>query len=177
MKIVNLPQGAVIWGLIANNQELCDKFRDIIQKHFGSIIFKSNPIPFNYTDYYVKEMGSSLTRQWLMTEKLISADKIINIKLLAIETEKVYTIEGKRNINIDPGFLTLANFILLTTKNYAHRIYLGNGIYGEVTLIFRQNSYQALPWTYPDYRANLNFFNKAREFLKILIKKQPTHEN
>ncbi|MCS7258849.1 MAG: DUF4416 family protein [candidate division WOR-3 bacterium] len=172
-KIKPAPKGAVIWGLITNNQELCEKFATIIQKDFGAIVLKSNLISFDsYTDYYRKEMGSDLKRQWLMTENLVSLEKMVDTKLLAIQIEKEYVTNEARNINIDPGFLTLANFILLTTKNYSHRIYLRNGIYGEITLIFSQNTYHALPWTYPDYQDNIYFFNKAREVLKTLINKQ-----
>ena len=41
--------------------------------------------------------------------------------------------------------------VLATTKNYAHRIYLGEGIYAEVTLVYRNHTFEALPWSYPDY--------------------------
>ena len=51
-----------------------------------------------------------------------------------------------REAHLDGGKLVLA-----TTKNYSHRIYLGDGIYAEVTLIYRNKGYVALPWTYPDY--------------------------
>ena len=36
-------------------------------------------------------------------------------------------------------------------KNFSHRIYLGRGVYGEVTLMFRKGRWEALPWTFPDY--------------------------
>lgn len=49
-------------------------------------------------------------------------------------------------------------------KNYAHRIYLGSGVYAEVTLVFKKHSFQPLPWTYRDYASAevLNFFNAVR---------------
>ena len=42
--------------------------------------------------------------------------------------------------------------MLASTKDHAHRIYLGDGIYAEVTLAYRQRQWQPLEWTYPDYR-------------------------
>ncbi len=41
--------------------------------------------------------------------------------------------------------------MLATGKNYSHRIYIGRGIYADLTLIYQRGAYQALPWTYPDY--------------------------
>ena len=69
----------------------------------------------------------------------------------AIELE--YAEEGKRKINLDPGILTEANIILATTKNRSHRIAIGKNLYGEVTLIYQNHKYNALPWTYADYKS------------------------
>jgi hypothetical protein len=60
--------------------------------------------------------------------------------------------EGRRPINLDPGYLTAAQFVLATGKNYSHRIYLGQGIYADLTLVFAGGAFQPLAWTYPDYR-------------------------
>jgi len=54
-------------------------------------------------------------------------------------------------VNIDPGYVAGPKFVLLTGKDYSHRLYLGEGIYGEVTLMVRQGRFAPLPWTYPDY--------------------------
>ncbi len=59
--------------------------------------------------------------------------------------------DGKRQVNLDPGILSEERLILATGKNYTHRIYLRNGIYGDLTLIYGKGSYRTLPWTYPDY--------------------------
>ncbi len=41
--------------------------------------------------------------------------------------------------------------MLATGKNYLHRIYLGRGVYADLTLIYEKGGFQPLPWTYPDY--------------------------
>jgi hypothetical protein len=41
--------------------------------------------------------------------------------------------------------------VLATTKDYSHRIYLGQGIYAEVTLRYRRGAFHPWEWTYPDY--------------------------
>ncbi len=54
--------------------------------------------------------------------------------------------------------------MLATTKDHAHRIYLGRGIYAEVTLTFLKGAFEPMPWTYPDYRteAYRRFFEQVR---------------
>ena len=102
---------------------------------------------------------------------MVSRKDLIYFKHLALEIEKFFAKDGNRQLNIDPGLITPSNLILSTTKGYAHRIYLGMGVYAEVTLIAGNKGYYTLPWTYPDYKdpENIDFFNKARrKLLKTL---------
>jgi hypothetical protein len=71
-------------------------------------------------------------------------------------------------VNIDPGIITLNNLQLLTTKNFAHRIYLGEGIYCELTMLFSKSGVRYLEWTYPDYKTKEaeEFFIESRKKLK-----------
>ena len=48
-----------------------------------------------------------------------------------------------RPLNLDPGYLTLGKLVLASTKDFAHRIYLGRGIYAEMTLFYRHHRWQA----------------------------------
>lgn len=162
--------GIIVWGIIINDVNLISEIEHILQPDFGRIVLKSSATPFNYTDYYENEMGKNLNRLWIVTNNFVSLDKIAEIKHYARKIEDKFRNEqNNRKINLDPGFLTLSNFVLVTTKNYGHRIYLKNGIYAEVTLIFRNKSFQALEWTYPDYREAISFFNEVREYYKKII--------
>jgi hypothetical protein len=89
----------------------------------------------------------------------------VEIKWQAINLESQWAIDGKRQLNLDPGLITAERLILATGKNYSHRLYLGKGIYGDLTLLFSKGSYQPLPWTYPDYKdeQSIWMFNKIRE--------------
>ena len=73
-------------------------------------------------------------------------------------------IDLPRPVNLDPGIIEPAKLILATTKNYSHRIYIGNKMYAEVTLIFDKGTWQPLPYTYPDYKQPCyhDFFTKVR---------------
>jgi hypothetical protein len=63
---------------------------------------------------------------------------------------------------------------LVTTKNYGHRIYLKDGIYAEVTLIYRNKNFEVLEWTYLDYRNELAFFTQVRDLYHMLITQKNT---
>jgi hypothetical protein len=135
----------------------------------GGILLQSEKIPFTHTAYYNKEMGGKLLRQWVGFEKLIDPDFLAQLKIKSNRIENEYLNKnGGRQINVDPGLISMSNVILASTKNYSHRIYLGKGIYGEVTLIYKDHQFNPLEWTYPDYREKiaLDFFTEAREMLK-----------
>ncbi len=164
-----VPSGLIVWGIITADVGLISIIEHMLSHNFGETILKSPMTPFDFTDYYEKEMGKNLQRCWLVTQNIVKADQLVEIKKYAEQIEKKFLTEkNKRQINIDPGILTLQNFILTTHKNYGHRIYLQKGVYAEVTLIYRHQSFQALEWTYPDYRNAIDFFNEARKLLRQL---------
>lgn len=147
-----------------------------LEKIFGSVVLKSSCIPFKHTEYYNDEMGDNLNRQWVAFNDLILTDALVQLKHKTNEAEKKYLNKnGGRMVNIDPGAVSLSNLILVSTKNYSHRVYLGGGIYAEVTLIYRQKHFMPLDWTYPDYREEtaLAFFTEARELLKQKLAEGP----
>ena len=168
-------------GMLSNDISLFEKLKGDIEGIFGPSDMESPIWEWRHTDYYSKEMGSGLKRQFIFFRKLINPGVISEIKLKTNELEKQYLYPstsplskggqrgvGRRRINLDPGYLDSAKIVLVSTKDFSHRIYLGNGIYGEVTLIYSGNAYQVLPYTYPDFRTQeyLDIFRKAREMLK-----------
>lgn len=118
---------------------------------YGQPDYVSEQMPFDYTDYYHPEMGGELVRRFLSMEKLIRPETLPDIKLTTNEIEKESAVDGRRLVNIDPGYLSQAHLILATGKGYTHRPYLRDGIYADLTLIYQGKKFCALPWTYPDY--------------------------
>jgi hypothetical protein len=55
--------------------------------------------------------------------------------------------------------------VLASTKDFAHRIYLREGIFAEITLAFRGGAWLPHEYTFPDYRAGLYdpFLRQARD--------------
>ena len=50
------------------------------------------------------------------------------------------------------GLATLNGSVLVLVIPFI--IYLGAGIYADLTLVYRGGRFQPLPWTYPDYAAD-----------------------
>lgn len=161
-------------GMISQDISLFDELKKRLKEIFGISNMESSVWQWEHSDYYKKEMGAGLKRQFIFFEKLINPGAITEIKLKTIELEKEHlNANNGRRINLDPGYLDSAKVVLVSTKDFSHRIYLDKGIYGEVTLIYSGNSYQILPYTYPDFRTEEyhNIFKKAREVYKTLVLK------
>lgn len=154
-------------GLIASSDAKITEAEKLLTKKFGKIGLESPAIPFTFTDYYGAEMGQALIRKWVGFEKLIQPDELSKIKVTTNALEEKFSALGKRAVNIDPGYITLSKVALASTKDFSHRIYLSNGIYAEITLLYKQKEFVSLPWTYPDYKSEtaLKFFSEIREIL------------
>jgi hypothetical protein len=120
---------------------------------------------FTHTHYYEAEMGKQLSKRMVSFQKLISAEQLPHIKLMTNDLEDRYTVAGKRRVNIDPGYICAPKLVLATTKDFAHRIYLDKGIFGDIHLKYLNRHFQPQEWTYPDYREAevLRFFERVRE--------------
>jgi len=155
----------LIIGFIYKDEVVFIKARDKVSRKFGRIDFESGEIDFNYTDYYAAELGRGLKRKFISFHKLIPRQDLYRVKLYTNRLEEKLSISKLRRVNIDPGYLDSAKLVLASTKDYAHRIFLGKGIFAEVTLSFRDNSFSGNDWTYPDYRSPeyLAIFNQIRK--------------
>ncbi len=143
----------------------------VLETHFGPIILRSEAIPFVQTTYYEREMGSGLTRAYLGFAPLRSMGHLAVTKHVTNQLETQWAIDERRLVNLDPGYLDHAKVVLVTTKDYSHRLYIGGGMYAEVTLQFRDKTYRPWAWTYPDYcqPTALDFFNQLRNIYKIQL--------
>ena len=160
-------------GMFSPDVHLLKELKDKLQNIYGPSDMESPMLKWSHTGYYLKEMGKGLKKQFIFFQKLINPETIAEIKLKTIELEKQYLNENNgRRINIDPGYLDSARIILVSSKDFSHRICLGKGIYGEVTLIYSGNNYQILPYTYPDFRTQKywDLFKKARALYKAELK-------
>ncbi|MCK5313064.1 MAG: DUF4416 family protein [Desulfobacteraceae bacterium] len=140
-------------GFFMKDRDLFHELFPIIEEKLGKADIVSPWFDFDYTDYYEKEMGTKLFRRIIVFKDLIAQESLAKIKNITNSIEKVYKDNENRKVNIDPGYMLPSRFILATGKDYSHRIYIGEKIYADLTLIFKNGDFHTLDWTYPDYAA------------------------
>jgi hypothetical protein len=178
MGLIRKPHSVkLIIGFIFKDEAVLSLIQKILTRHFGQIDHESRILPFTQTDYYQKELGKDLKRKFISFKKLILPSGIAKIKNMANRLEERFLLDGKRRINIDPGYLDMAKLVLASTKDYMHRIYLDRGIYAEVTLYYQKNSFKSWEWTYRDYATAeyISIFNTIRELYAGQINRTCTH--
>ena len=139
---------------------------------FGPVGLASAPFVFDQTTYYEASMGRDLRKRFLAFERLVQPDRLAGFKLQTNSLERELADSGsypeERPLNLDPGLLVLGKFLLATTKDQAHRVYLRDGIFAEVTLRYHAGAFEPWPWTYADYRLPCvhEFLQQAREYYR-----------
>ncbi|MFQ6000217.1 MAG: DUF4416 family protein, partial [Anaerolineae bacterium] len=158
------PPVKLVVGMISGRKPLFDAAQRELTARFGPLDYESILMPWEFTDYYSRELGENLGRKFLSFERLIDPARLAEIKSFTNQLEGKFSEGGARRINLDPGYLDSAKLVLATTKNRDHRIYIGQGIFAEVTLHFRGKSFRAWEWTYPDYATPeyIAIFNEIR---------------
>lgn len=122
----------------------------------------SGPVPFDKTDYY-RDIAPRLMRRFLCLPGLQDAGELPDWKNQAREVE-AESRSPIRAVNVDPGYLDGARLVLASTKDHAHRIWLRDGIYAEVTLRYRFGHWESFDYTFPDFKSGVydDFLSAAR---------------
>jgi len=141
----------LICSIFSPQEKLVETAIGRVEEIFGPLDWRSSLVLFDRTRYYEKEMGWPLHRRFVSFRNLIKPEALVEVKLRTNELEKTFAREGKRAVNIDPGYIGLERLVLATGKNYTHRIYLAKGIYADLTLVFHKGGFRPLQWTYRDY--------------------------
>ena len=173
-EIKDFQKHKLIAGILSSLPGRKDEILKVLTEEFGEIDFISRELLFNYTDYYNNEMGDVITRFFVSFRDPVDPVELSDIKIRTNYLEKLFSVQGDeksfyRKVNLDPGLMSASRLILASTKDFAHRIPLRDGIYAEVTLIFRSGRFETLPWTFPDYRSD--------EYLEILTQIRDIYRN
>ncbi len=163
--IEQIPVKAIIGVLTAEPAILPTVYKRLTDQ-FGALDYTSELLPFTSTDYYEIEMGPGIQRQFISFKNLIDAGTLAGKKLWTNQVEQEFA-EGntsRRRVNLDVGYICMAKLVLASTKDHAHRIYLKDGIYAEITLRYYRKTFHPWEWTYPDYRSPtyITIFNHIR---------------
>jgi hypothetical protein len=165
----------LICGIIANRSDIFSVSESKLKKIFGNVDLKSEFFPFDYTDYYAKQMGYDLKRVFLSFHELVQPEELASIKIKTNRLEEKIKMKADietRAVNLDPGYLTASALIMATVKDFSHRIPLRDGIYAHLEILFGKDEIRILPWTYPDYKKHdyHSFFLKVRKIYLQQIK-------
>jgi len=173
-EIENPKPVKLLIAVMAANDECLIAALDVIVAEFGTTDLVSDVWPFDQTDYYKSQTGPHILKQFASIDKLIDPGELAQIKHKTnrIEQEQAELLHKSgvvwpRPINLDPGIIEPSKLVLASTKNYSHRIYIGEQMYAEVTLTFHKGKWQPFPYTYPDYKQHgyHEFFSKVRNRL------------
>jgi len=158
----------VICSVLAGRTDWLAAARERLEGAFGPVDLESEVWAFDHTDYYEAEMGPALLRQVYAFRDLAMPDELAGAKRttnrLEAELSRALADAPPRPVNLDVGYVSMDKLVLATTKNHAHRIYVGEGIYAEVTLRWRGGAFVPWEWTYPDYASDVYraFFARVR---------------
>jgi hypothetical protein len=173
----------LIVGILASDERCLAAARDTVLALLGPADLVSEAWTFDQTDYYTKEIGPSVLRQFVAIERLVHPGDLAAIKRRTNEIERqlaeTLATPYPRPVNLDPGVIEPSKLILASTKNFAHRIYIGMQMYAEVTLVFDKGQWRTLPYTFPDYyRPEYHkFFSMVRSRLVQQLRQQIRNPN
>jgi hypothetical protein len=152
--------------------------RTRLEALFGPVALTSLPFVFDQTTYYEASMGKDLRKQFFAFRDLIAPERLADFKQSTNALEDEIASGGEyaeaRPINLDPGLLELGKFLLATTKDQSHRVYLRDGIFAEVTLRYHAGAFKPWPWTYADYRLPCvhAFLQEARDYYRQRLREE-----
>ena len=155
--------------------EALDWARNWVETRLGELAHVSPIFDFEQTDYYQLSMGPKLKKIFFAPRPLIDPAHLPRLKLDANAAEEEFRHQGifpvSRPLNLDPGYLTEGKFVLASTKDHAHRLYIGEGVFAEITLGYQRRGWCLMPWTYPDYRepAYHAFLSECRDHYRRLL--------
>ncbi len=172
MRKTHTPERALLFmATLYSDEEFYLKAKEHLINSFGELLFESECLSWVHSEYYRHELGWPITRRFFAFRKRFDTGTIREVKLVTNKLEEMFSVDGRRKVNLDPGYITEAKVVLATTKNYPHRIYLGSGIFAEVTLFYTKGKYRSHQFTYRDYGTPeyLDIFHKIRELLRNTV--------
>jgi hypothetical protein len=166
----------LVTAIFSRYAEVLAEAQTRLEQQFGPVQLAGLPFVFNQTTYYEASMGPDLRKQLLAFRDLIAPERLPDIKLRTNAVEEEIAAARRyseaRPLNVDPGLLELGKFLLATTKDQAHRVFLRDGIFAEVTLRYHAGAFEPWPWTYADYRLPCvhEFLQAARDYYRLRLR-------
>lgn len=159
-------------GILHTDLACLAKALEILSSRFGPVDYMSRDFPFDQTDYYRPEMGSPIARRFISFGPLVQPDEIARIKIDCNGIEEDLAKGGSRKVNLDPGYMDFDKVVLASAKYNGDKIYLRDGIWGDLTLRYKFKHFEPYPWSFPDFKsgAYLEVFDAIRRIYKKQMK-------
>ncbi len=142
----------LILGVIFSDTALLARLEEELEREFGCVEARSDIFGFDVTDYYEEEMGGDLKRIFYSFAELIDPAAIVDVKIAANRIEEGFAREGKRRVNIDPGYVDYYKLVLASAKFQGQKIHLGKGVYADPTLYY-DKGWKSYDWGFPDFKS------------------------
>ncbi len=153
----------LICGILYSDEALLERAISLLTGRYGRIDYRSSLFPFTITGYYVPEMGSPIWRLFCSFQPLVNPKDLAGIKIACNALEEELAVDGRRKVNLDPGYMDYDKLVLASAKYNAQKIYLDFGIYADPTLHYEKGVYHPAPFAFPDFKSGE--YNEA--FLRI----------
>lgn len=166
-KTSEVSKAKLIVAIMYKDEKILNEVLKILKEKYAKIEANLD-YDFNFTNYYEKETGTNLKKSIFVFKKYIRRESLPTIKLYTNKLEDDFSKDGKRTINIDPGYMTQNSVVLASAKELPHRVYLKKGIFADVILTYSNSNFECGDRTFPDYKTELikNFFKIQRDSLK-----------
>lgn len=166
-------KGRPIVSIIYSSLDALAESLKALERKFGPVQYETLEIDCNKTEMYTEEMGSELLRRFFSFERLAERGWLVEMKKICHKIEPNFADQTAgydfRTVNIDPGILTPSNLTMASHRELNHRVYLKDGVYAELALIYARGQFRRLPWTNPDYCQGeaIEFFMRVHESFEL----------
>ncbi|MBI4140992.1 DUF4416 family protein [Candidatus Woesearchaeota archaeon] len=154
------PPAKLVMGIMYADDHIFARTTYTLIQKFGPIQLNGPTIPFAFTKYYEEEMGASLKKTYIAFMQTIQRESLPSIKQFTNTIEQRFSREGKRTVNIDPGYVTEHQLVLASAKEHPYRVYLNDGIYAQLILVYTKQGWVSVEKTFADYQQK-----EVQEFL------------
>ncbi len=160
--------GRVVVSIIYSSLDALADALTLLEKQFGRVQCETMELEYAH-GAYTEEMGEGLERRFYSFERQVDRDRLPEAKALCYKIERQFgdLVDDFtfRTVNIDPGIMTAENLVMASHREYNHRVYLRDGVFAELTLVYARGRFVRLPWTPPDFCEGeaIEFFLRVRE--------------
>jgi hypothetical protein len=142
----------LFFALMYKDKEILEKTITELKNNYGDVVSKSSEYDFDFTDHYEEEFGNNLKKTIILFNKKINNEGLKNIKLKIKGIETKFSINNKRKINIDPGYVNDKKVVLASFKKKRFKDDLGNNVFAHKVLELDNGKVKDFFHTFPDFK-------------------------